>query len=86
MKYVGRPMSGKKRAIRLKSIHDVNRFIAKVINMLNRDEIDATKAGRFGFLCNILIAGLREGELEDRIAELEKVVEKMDKNDFRKSI
>ena len=71
-------MAGKKRSVRLKSICDVNRFLAKIINMLNRDEINAQKAGRLGYLCNLLIGGLKDGDIEERICELEKMVENKD--------
>ncbi len=64
-------MAGKKRSVRLRSISDANRFLAKVINMLNRDEIDSSKAGRLGYLINILIGSFRDADLEKRISVLE---------------
>ncbi len=65
-------MAGKLRSIKLQTESDVYRFLAKVINMLNRDEIDANKASRLGYLCNLLIGGLRRNDLEDRVAEIER--------------
>lgn len=67
-------MAGKLRSIKLQSESDVNRFLAKVICMLNRDEIDPTKASRLGYLCNLLMSGLRRNNLEDRVAEIERIV------------
>jgi len=68
-------MAGKKRSVKLKSISDANRLLAKVINELNRDEINAAKAGRLGYLINILIGSFRDAELEKRISALEEYLE-----------
>jgi hypothetical protein len=73
-------MAGIKRAVKLKTISDVNRFLAKIVNEFNRDAIDATKASKLGYLCNILIGSIRDSELEKRISELEFKIE----NDIRK--
>ena len=67
-------MAGKLRSIKLQSESDVNRFLAKVINMLNRDEIDPNKASRLGYLCNLLLSGVRGHDLEERISKLEMMV------------
>ena len=67
-------MAGKLRSIKLQTESDVNRFLAKVINMLNRDQIDPNKASRLGYLCNLLISGLRSKDLEERISKLERMV------------
>lgn len=64
-------MPVKKRSTRLRSIQDVNRFLAKIINQFNRDEIDVNKAGKLGYLCNILIGSIRDYELEERVNILE---------------
>lgn len=52
-------MAGKLRSVKLKSVSDVNRFLSKVINMVNRDEMDAVKASKIGYLCNLLVNGFR---------------------------
>ena len=67
-------MAGKLRSIKLQTESDVNRFLAKVINMLNRDQIDPNKASRLGYLCNLLISGLRSKDLEERISKLERIL------------
>jgi len=73
-------MAGKLRSIKLQTESDVNRFLAKVINMLNRDEIDPTKAGRLGYLCNLLISGLRSQNLEERMSKLERMMKENGKS------
>ena len=64
-------MARKHRSVQLQSISDVNRFLAKVINLLYRDEIDKDKAGRLGYLSNLLINGFRDQDLENRVKRLE---------------
>lgn len=64
-------MAGKLRSVKLKSVSDVNRFLSKVINMVNRDEMDAVKAAKLGYLCNLLVSGFRNQDLEERINKLE---------------
>jgi len=65
-------MAGKLRSVKLKSVADVNQFLSKVINMVNRDEMDAVKAAKLGYLCNLLISGLRSHDLDERITKLER--------------
>jgi hypothetical protein len=67
-------MAGKLRSIKLQTESDVNRFLAKVINMLNRDQIDPNKASRLGYLCNLLISGLRSKDLEERMSKVERIL------------
>ena len=45
--------------------------MAKLINRLDRDEIDPVKAGKLAYLCNILKSCLEAGDLERRIEALE---------------
>ena len=65
-------MAGKLRSVKLKSVADVNQFLSKVINMVNRDEMDAVKAAKIGYLCNLLVSGLRSQDLDERITKLER--------------
>ncbi|HEX9973279.1 MAG TPA: hypothetical protein VGD14_14500 [bacterium] len=67
-------MPGRLKSVKLQTESDVYRFLAKVINMLNRDEIDPNKASRLGYLCNLLVGGLRRNDLEDRLAEIERIL------------
>lgn len=64
-------MAGKK-AIRLQTIGDVCHLLGKTINELRRNEIEESKAAKIGYLCNILIGGLKESALEERVEALEK--------------
>lgn len=73
-------MAGKLRSIKLQTESDVNRFLAKVINMLNRDEIDPAKAGRLGYLCNLLVSGLRSQDLEERMCIVERLLKQNGKD------
>jgi len=66
-------MTGK-RNIRLKTIGDVSRFLAKIINQVNRDEIDVAKASKLGYLSNILLGAIKESGLEERVTQLEKKI------------
>jgi hypothetical protein len=63
-------MAGKK-GFRLKNLNDVTRFLKRVINGLYRDEIDSDKAGKLGYLGNILIKAMEQSDLEKRIKVLE---------------
>jgi hypothetical protein len=63
-------MAGK-RAARLKGINDVSAYLARLINKLERNEISESKAGKLGYLCNILKSSLEAGDLEQRIETIE---------------
>ncbi len=63
-------MAGK-RAAKLQDVRDVCRYVAKLINRLDRDEIDPVKAGKLAYMCNILKSCLEAGDLEGRIEALD---------------
>ena len=63
-------MAGK-RAEKLHSITDVSRYLAKLINRLDRGEIDPAIAGKLGYLASILKSCLEAGDLEQRVEALE---------------
>ena len=65
-------MAGK-RAAKLHTITDVSRYLAKLINRLDRGEIEQSKAGKLAYMCNILKSCLEAGDLERRVEDLEKV-------------
>jgi len=67
-------MAGKLRSVKLQTESDVYNFLKKIINMLNRDEIDPNKASRLGYLCNLLLGGFRRNDLEDRVAEIQRIL------------
>jgi hypothetical protein len=66
-------MAGK-RAVKLRSVHDVSRLLAKTINQLLRGEILEGTAGKIGYLSNILLRALEQSDLEQRIKDLEDLV------------
>jgi len=66
-------MAGK-RAVKLKSTYDVSRLLSKTINQVLRDEMSGEKAGKIGYLSNILIRALEQSQLEKRIESLEQKI------------
>ena len=67
-------MVNRKYQVRLKSLADVRRFLARVANDLDADIIDPTKARTLGYLGATLQAVIRDSTLEERVAALEKSV------------
>jgi hypothetical protein len=63
-----------KRAIRLNTLGDVRKLLTRVINGLLRDEIDGGKAGKVGYLANILIGAIERDDLEARVKTLEEQI------------
>jgi len=59
---------------RLKNLEDCRRYLAKLVNKVETDEIDLTKAGKLGYLLNILIGCIKDSDLEKRITDLEKII------------
>lgn len=60
---------------RLKTAQDCRRYLADLVHRLDSDEVDATKAGRLGYLVNLILAAVRTDELEDRLSALEQAVQ-----------
>jgi len=56
---------------RLKSMSDVRRYLACLINDLKNGEIDPAIAGKLGYLLNILRGVVSDSDLEARISALE---------------
>lgn len=65
----------RKYQVRLKTLADVRRFLARVANDLDADIIEKDKARCLGYLCSTLQAVIRDSTLEERVAALEKSVE-----------
>jgi hypothetical protein len=57
---------------RLKSLQDVRRYLADVINRVEDGRLDPNLAGRVGYLVNVLRAVIEKSDLETRVAALEK--------------
>ena len=66
----------RKTQIRLKNLLDVRRFLARVLNDLDANRIQESKAKALGYLCSIMKDIIRDSDLEQRIAKLEKEIEK----------
>jgi hypothetical protein len=61
-------------AKRLKSISDVRRYLATLINRLEEgagDKLDPALAGRLAYICNVLLGAIKDSDIEDRIRVLE---------------
>ena len=57
--------------VRLKTSDDVRRFLANTINKLKDDELKPEKAGRMGYLANILLRAIEGNEVEKRLESIE---------------
>ena len=59
---------------RLKTMEDVRRYIANLINRTESGDVDGMLAGKLGYLSNILIKIIEGGELEKRVEFLEEEI------------
>lgn len=66
----------KPRRYRLKTLEDLRRYLARLVNETEAGTIDPAISGRLGYLCNILKSVISEAELEQRVAELERFLRK----------
>ncbi len=66
----------RKTQIRMKSLTDVRRFMARVINDLDDNRIFESKARTLGYLCSVLRDIIRDSDLEERILKLEMEMKK----------
>lgn len=69
-----------KRHIRLESARDARKLLAKIINQRLRDEVDGETCRDVGFLTKILLSAIETSELEDRLVELEALVQQRIQN------
>lgn len=60
---------------RLKTLDDVRRYLASLINRTEAGEVEPSLAGRLGYLANSLAKVIETGDLERRVSELEAKVE-----------
>ncbi|MDY6896153.1 MAG: hypothetical protein SVO01_12185 [Thermotogota bacterium] len=65
---------------RLKTMADVRRYIANVINRTESGEVDSTLAGKLGYLSNILIKIIEGSQLEKRVDLLEEEINRREKS------
>lgn len=58
----------------VKDCQDVVRLISETINQVRKGQIDPRVANAVGYLANVLIRAVEQGEMEKRLAEIESVV------------
>jgi uncharacterized coiled-coil protein SlyX len=59
---------------RFRSIDDVRRYLASLINRLedaNDGQVDGQLAGRLGYLANLVLGAIKDSDIEARITALE---------------
>ena len=56
---------------RLKTMEDVRRYVANLINRTDAGEVEPGLAGRLGYLANILVRVIEGSSLEERVRTLE---------------
>ena len=56
---------------RLKTLEDSRRYLANLVNRTEGGQVEASLAGRLGYLVNILVRIIEHGDLEHRIKALE---------------
>jgi hypothetical protein len=66
----------RKNQIRFKSLLDIRRFMARILNDLDADNISDSKAKTLGYLCSVLRDIIKDSELESRILKLEREMNK----------
>ncbi len=60
--------------VKIESCQDVVRLISVTINQVRRGELDPRVANAVGYLANVLIKAVEQGDLEKRIEDLEAAV------------
>ena len=63
------------RKTRFNSLQDCKRFLARITNQLNQDEITESKAKSLGYLVSLLQGLIKDDDLEQRLQALEKQME-----------
>jgi hypothetical protein len=58
-------------ARRLKTLTDIRRYLASLINRVEDGSLNPAIAGRLGYLANLLKGAITEAELETRVSQLE---------------
>jgi len=64
--------NSKPRRAKLQTIGDCSKFLARVINMAYRKEMDPGLASRIAYMTNVQINALKDSALEERVSKLEK--------------
>ena len=66
-------------ARRLKTLTDLRRYVADLINRVEAGKLDPSVAGRLGYLANTLKGIIEGSDLEKRVADLEVALQKADR-------
>ena len=61
-------------AKRLKTTSDLRRYLANLVNRVEKGEVEAAKASKIGFLINILAKLIESSDIEQRVAEVKSAV------------
>jgi hypothetical protein len=61
-------------ARRLKTLTDLRRYVADLINRVEAGKLDPSVAGRLGYLANTLKGIIEGSDLEKRVADLEEAL------------
>ena len=69
-------MEVKKTRKRLKSLADIRRFLALIINQTYSGELEPSLSGRLAYMLNVLKSVVVDSDLEARIVKLERAIEK----------
>ena len=68
---------------RLKDHGDVRRYLANVINRLEKGELEPNVAGKLGYLAGMLLKALEGSELAERVARLEQKIKELGSDKVR---
>ncbi len=61
---------------RLKTLGDIRRWVADVANRMERGEVETGYARCAAYMASVMAGIVKDGELEQRVAELEKQMER----------
>lgn len=65
---------GKKRAIKLRTLSDISRYLNDLINRVERGELECEKASKLTYIANILSKTLKEANTDKEIEDLQKEI------------
>ncbi len=67
-------------AKRFKTMDDVRRYLGKLINRVEAGEVDASLAGKIGYLTSIILKAIEHCDLEARVKKLEEAAKEKEVN------
>ncbi len=59
---------------RFRSLSDIRRELADIINQLKADKLSESKAKALGYLLNIMRGVMESSEIEDKLSNLERII------------